>query len=166
MYFAYVWKTARRLGVRSTELDDVVQETFLTIHKLLDTYESRGTERAWLFSVLFRIVQRHRRSRGRWSALVEGGTDVDRFPSSSAHGPEKKAETSETVRVLKTILDNLEPEKRAVLILADLEDRPVHEIAEILGINRHTAASRLRAARAYLEAAMARHGAHDGWRYK
>src|SRR5690348_13917342 len=66
-HFAYVWQTARRLGVRPTDLDDIVQETFLTAHKLLDRYESRGSDRAWLFSILFGIVQRHRRSRWRWS---------------------------------------------------------------------------------------------------
>src|SRR3954469_7790899 len=60
-HFAYVWKSARRLGVQPADRDDVVQETFLTVHRLLDTYEAQGTEQGWLFAVLFRVVQRHRR---------------------------------------------------------------------------------------------------------
>jgi DNA-directed RNA polymerase specialized sigma24 family protein len=60
--FSYVWKTARRLGVNAGEVDDVVQETFLTVHRLLDTYEPLGSVQSWLFSLLFRVVQRHRRS--------------------------------------------------------------------------------------------------------
>jgi len=61
-HFAYVWKSARRLGVQPADLDDVVQETFLNVHRLLDTYEAKGTEHGWLFAVLFRVVQRHRRT--------------------------------------------------------------------------------------------------------
>ncbi len=165
--FAYVWKTARRLGVRPTDVDDVVQETFLTAHKLLDGYESRGSDRAWLFSILFGIVQRQRRSRWRWSALFDSGkTNLDEVAAPPSSGPETSAETNETARLLDQILEGLDPERRAVLILADIEDRQVNEIAEILSINRNTAASRLRAARAHVEAAIARHRACDGWRYK
>lgn len=164
-HFAYVWKSARRLGVGAAELDDVVQETFLSAHRLLDSYEARGSERSWLFSVLFRIVQRHRRSRGRWAAFAESGTDLDQIPG-TARAPDKSAETNQTVRILEGILDELDPEQRAVLVLAEIEEKPVNEIADILGINRNTAASRLRAARMHVEAAMARHRARDGWRHK
>ena len=165
-HFAYVWKSARRLGVAAAELDDVVQETFLTVHRLFDTYEARGSERSWLFSVLFRIVQRHRRSRGRWAAFAESGADLDEIPGPAAGAPDKSAETKQTVSILEAILDELDPERRAVLVLAEIEEKPVNEIADILGINRHTASSRLRAARMHVEEAMARHRARDGWRYK
>jgi RNA polymerase sigma-70 factor, ECF subfamily len=71
--FSYVWKTARRLGVNAGEVDDVVQETFLTVHRLLDTYEPLGSVQSWLFSLLFRVVQRHRRSLRRRTALTDDG---------------------------------------------------------------------------------------------
>jgi RNA polymerase sigma-70 factor, ECF subfamily len=167
-HFSYVWKSARRLGVRLAEVDDVVQETFLTVHRLLATYEHQGTERSWLFAVLFRVVQRHHRSNRRRTALTEdgGAVDVDALPGSSSSAPDKSAETKESMRTLEEILDTLEPERRAVLVLAELEEKPVAEIAEILSINVNTAASRLRLAREHVEAAIARHRARDGWRYR
>lgn len=165
-HFAYVWKSARRLGVSSVEVDDVVQETFLTVHRLLDSYAHQGSERAWLFSVLFRIVQRHHRSNRRRSVLTDEGANVDALAGSPACGPERTAETNETVRLLETILESFDPESRAILVLAEIEGRTMAEIAEILAINPNTIASRLRAARAHLEAAMTRHRARDGWRYK
>ncbi|MDF2692490.1 MAG: polymerase sigma factor RpoE [Labilithrix sp.] len=167
-HFAYVWKSARRLGVSQGEADDVVQETFLTVHRLLETYEHQGSERSWLFSVLFRIVQRHHRSNRRRTALTEDGTNVDleAVAGPSASAPDRSAETKETIRTLEEILDSLDPEKRAVLVLAEFEEKPIAEIAEIVGTNINTAASRLRLAREHVEAAMARHRARDGWRYK
>lgn len=165
-HFAYVWKSARRLGISSAEVDDVVQETFLTAHRLRDSYEETGAERSWLFSILFRVVQHHRRLHRRSTALTDAGIDLDALSGSSAPAPDRSAETRETVRILEGILDSLDPEKRAVLVLAEIEEKAVNEIAEILAINVNTAASRLRAAREHVEAAMARHRARDGWRYK
>jgi RNA polymerase sigma-70 factor (ECF subfamily) len=164
--FPYVWKTARRLGVSAADVDDVVQETFLTVHRLLDTYVATGSIQSWLFAVLFRVVQRHRRSQRRRTALTDDGLNVDAFAGSSARAPDKNAENLQTVRILEEILDTLDPDRRAVLVLADLEEKPTNEIAEILGINVNTASSRLRAAREHVEAGMARHRARDGWRLK
>ena len=92
--------------------------------------------------------------------------DVDEMPGSLERGPERAAETNETVRLLESILDSLDPEKRAALVLSDIEGRTALEIAHILGMNPNTVASRVRAAREYVEAAMTRHRARDGWRYK
>lgn len=165
-HFRYVWKSARRLGVRLAEADDVVQETFLTIHRLLPSYEDRGSERAWLFSVLFRIVQGHHRANRRKSELTDEGANVDTLAGSLECGPDRTAEANETARVLEAILDSLDPERRAALVLAEIEGRTMAEIGEILAINPNTVASRVRSARAHLEAAMARHRAQDSWRYK
>lgn len=165
-HFPYVWKTARRLGVNAGDVDDVVQETFLTAHRLLDAYEALGSQRSWLFSILFRVVQRHRRSQRRRTALTTDGLDVETIAGSSSRAPDRNAEHQEKVRVLEEILDTLDADRRAVLVLADLEEKPVVEIAEILGINVNTAASRLRTARELVEASMARHRARDGWRFK
>ncbi len=166
-HFNYVWKTARRLGVMPAELDDVVQETFLTAHRRGHSYEAQGSESSWLFGILYHIVLHHRRShRRRRAAFTEDGMNPDVLPGTYALAPDKSAETRQTVRILEEILDGLDPEKRSVLILAELEEKSSNEIAEILGINVNTATSRLRLAREAVEAAMARHRARDGWRYR
>ncbi len=95
--------------------------------------------------MLFRVVQRHRRTHSRRSALNDDATQVDALPASSARAPDKSAETGETVRLLEEILDALDPDQRAVLVLADIEEKTVAEVASILDINNNTAASRLRA---------------------
>jgi RNA polymerase sigma-70 factor (ECF subfamily) len=68
--------------------------------------------------------------------------------------------------MLEEILDELDPDRRAVLVLAELDEKPVREIAVILGINANTATTRLRAAREQVEAALSRRRARDGWRCK
>lgn len=164
--FEYVWETARRLGVRLEEADDVVQETFLVVHRLLATYEHRGTMRGWLFAIVYRVVQRHKRTLRRWFAGWDSKASVETVAQSSALGPDRAAEAEQEARVLEAIMEKLSPEQRAVLVLAELEERPLTEVAEILGINVYTARSRLRLARDHVESSLARLSARDRWRLK
>ena len=61
--------------------------------------------------------------------------------------------------LVQTFLDSLDDDKRAVFILAELEQLPAPAIAEAVGTNVNTVYSRLRAARALLEAAVERQAA-------
>ena len=164
--FEYIWTSARRLGIRPAELDDIVQETFVTAHRLFESYEARGKETEWLFSLLYRVVQRHRSSASRRSALTDDEANLEALPASPNRGPERELENQEAVRAVEEALDRLDPEKRAVLVLAEIEEKSLAEIAQILDINPNTVASRLRLARERVKAELARQSARDGWRYK
>jgi RNA polymerase sigma-70 factor (ECF subfamily) len=83
----------------------------------------------------------------RRNALTDGDAQLATPLASSANAPDRNAETGETVHLLEEILDALDPDQRAVLVLADIEDNTVAEVAQILGLNTNTAASRLRMAR-------------------
>jgi RNA polymerase sigma-70 factor (ECF subfamily) len=168
-HFEYVWQTARRLGVRDAAVDDVVQEAFLTIHKILPRYEPRNAIRGWLYAIVARTVLHHHRTHRRRTAPQEHDLDrdlLDQLPDSDAPGPEESAGENEHVQLVERLLDELDPEKRAVFILAAFEQQSLTEIAAILQINRNTAASRLRAAREQIQASLERHKARDGWRMK
>lgn len=165
-HWAYVWKSARRLGVPPEEVEDVVQETFLTLHRLLHQQEPHTSLSGLLFSILSRILQRQRRSTRRRLAVREEVALVHEAIEPTEPGPDKSAETAESLRILESIMDRLDPAKRVVLVLAELEGKTVVEIAEILGININTAATRLRRARELVEASLARYEARDQRRFK
>src|SRR6266536_4698079 len=61
-YAPFVWRAACRLGVAPAAADDVVQDTFLVVHRRLGEYEERSSMRAWLFAILVRVVRDHRRA--------------------------------------------------------------------------------------------------------
>jgi RNA polymerase sigma-70 factor (ECF subfamily) len=60
----------------------------------------------------------------------------------------------------------LDDDKRTVLVLADLEELAVPEIAEALGENLNTVYARLRGARKDFEQLAARARARDDWRLR
>jgi len=147
--FSFVWRTARRMAVREANVDDVVQDTFLVLHRKLDEYDGRTSMRGFLYGILVRVVADHRRRARRKDAPLrsvdEDERGVERFASGGA-GPADQVERGEALALLETLLSKLSPEHREVIVLSRLEEMNVPEIAECLGANVNTVYSRLRVA--------------------
>jgi RNA polymerase sigma-70 factor, ECF subfamily len=159
-HFAFVWRTARRLGVPESAADDVVQDTFVVLHRRLAEYDGETAMRRWLVGILTRVVADHRRRyRRKEAACVPHPEDSERALASNGPAPSEEAERAESLRLLDALLAEIDEDKREVLMLAQLEEMTVPEIAELLGDNVNTVYARLRAARRDFDAAYARHRA-------
>ena len=160
-YFDFVWRSLRRLGVLESAVDDALQDVFLVVHQRLADFEGRSSLKTWIFGICLRVTHDHlRRQRKRPEGIDswQGLADVD------APNPLEQAARREAVEFLYAQLSELDPEKRAVFILAELEGMSCAEIAAAVGANVNTVVSRLKAARARFEAAIRRHQARDRWR--
>src|SRR5688572_27133421 len=64
-YFAFVWRSARRLGVPESHLDDVVQDVFVTVYRRLPDFEGRSQLKTWIFGILRHTISDLRRGQRR-----------------------------------------------------------------------------------------------------
>ena len=153
----FVWRSARRLGVRDEAADDVVQRVFLVVHRRLPEFEGRSTLKTWLFSILLNAVRDHRRSLRRKSPHWQSEpTDPDALADTTVTGnPDVAFERAEASRIIDALLDTLDEEKRAVFVMAELEEMTAIEIGEATGLDPKNVYSRLRAARTDFERAAA-----------
>lgn len=163
-HFDLVWRTARRLGVPEAGVDDVVQDTFLVLHRRLAEYDGRASIKRWALGICVKVVADHRRRWRRKEAqcvphAADSGGDV--ALASLAPSPSAEVEQNEALRLVEALLAELDEEKREVLVLAQLEEMSVPEIAEVLGANVNTIYARLRAARKDFDDAYARHRARE-----
>lgn len=169
-HFDFVWRSARRLGVGDGAVDDVVQETFLVVHRRLADFEGRSTIKTWLFGILLRVVRDHRRHQRRKAPHTvqrEAPTDPETLQAHADQGPHERAAKTEAVQVLHGILDELADDKREVFILAELEEMVAPEIAEAIDVSVNTVYSRLRLAReAFNQALVRHHAAARDWRLR
>jgi RNA polymerase sigma-70 factor, ECF subfamily len=154
--FPSVWRTARRLGVVESAVDDVVQEVFVTVYRRLDQFEGRCALKTWVFGILMRVVNNYRRTRrrkgaGHATSSVVGDPDV---VVDAGADPLELASRSEAGRILHELLEKLDESKAAVFVLAEIEGMSVPEIAEATDTNVNTVYSRLRAARKEFERAL------------
>lgn len=157
-HLPYVFRAARALGVPPAALDDVVQEVFVVVYRRLDAVEDAAGLRSWLAGILLNVARHHRRTFGRKSPHARPGSkpaDPDGL-ASAAPDPYAAVVLGESARQLQRVLDSLDDDKREILVLVELEELPVSEAAEILGLKLNTGYSRLRAARHAFDEALAR----------
>jgi RNA polymerase sigma-70 factor (ECF subfamily) len=167
-HFPFVWRTARRLGVSPSSVDDVCQEVFVAVHRRLSEFEGRSSVKTWLFGILWKVVLMHRRSLARKSPAhrsQETPREASELPDQGP-SPQDLAVEAEATRLAHQLLGELDDDKRTVFVLSELEDMSATEIAEAVGANVNTVYARLRAARQAFAAAVKRHRAKDAWRMK
>jgi len=149
-YADFVWRNARRLGVPAASAEDVLQEVFIVVQRRRADYDGRAPMRSWIFGILVHVARRYRRTFQRKQApCLSLDYDVARETAADGPGtsPHEQAERSERVRLLETLLEQLDEDKRTLLVLSELEEWTLREIAEYLGSNTNTVHSRLRAAK-------------------
>jgi len=154
----FVFRNLRRLGIHESSIDDAVQDVFLVVHRRLGDFEARAQVTTWLFGIVLRVAQSYRRSAMRRRArLTEAPShEVEQVPATAAESPVDLLERREAATMLHQLLDELDDDKRAMLVCIELEQMTVPEAAESLGLNLNTAYGRLRAARAAFNEAVAR----------
>ena len=166
-HFDFVWRSLRRLGVAPTDLEDAAQDVFVVVHRRLSDVTKPESLRAWMLSIVIRVVRDHRRSLRRKDPGQRLGTpnvDLDQLPDPRGNNPCAAAEQADSVRLLYQMLGELDDAKREVFVLAELEEMTEIEISEALGENVNTVHSRLRAARKAFDQAVERQRNRDEWR--
>ncbi len=147
-HFAYVWRSLERLGVERRALEDVAQDVFVVAYRRLPAYDRALPFRPWLFGIAFNVVRERRRRlrrKPRPAVLDHEVRDDDRAFA-----------TVEAARTLHGMLARLSAEKRAVIILCDLDGQSAVDAAAALGLSVEAVYSRLRRARAELSRMAAR----------
>ncbi len=144
-HYDFIWRCAQRLGADPAELDDVVQETFLVALRRLDGFDIEGSAQpsTWLFGILRNVLRNHARGQLRRTRKREAFGEVHR----DACVDEAATEQILALELLDRFLHSLDPDRRAVFVLSELEGHDSRAIADALGINQNTARTRLRAAR-------------------
>jgi RNA polymerase sigma-70 factor, ECF subfamily len=151
--FAFVWRSLRHLGVSPPDLDDAAQDVFLVVHRKLDGYDGVSPIRAWLFAIAHLVAltySRRERRKGGLAALPGG-------LQSPAPSPHERTEGAEAAEFLGRFLDTLDDARRAVFVMADVEQLSAPEISVALSVRLNTVYSRLRAARVAFQRAVDDH---------
>jgi RNA polymerase sigma-70 factor (ECF subfamily) len=143
-----VARWAERLAGPDLDLEDIVHEVFLVVHRQRDRFRHDSSLATWLFGITDNVV-RHRRRKERWRRWLTGSADdTAGHLASPAPDPLHRAERDEAARTVYRLLDELPERDRQVLILFDLEELAADEVAALLKIKSANARLRLHRARA------------------
>ncbi len=144
----FLWLTLQRMGIRREDCPDVMQNVLVVVHKKLHTYDPSQPLRAWLYGICAKEASSHRRRAWVRREQPSGAHAISEdVAADAAHDPEAAASSREERVRLEAMLNELDPDKRAVLVMFEVEERSCDEIAEACGVPVGTVFSRLSHAR-------------------
>lgn len=146
----YIYRSFRRLGTPPSEVEDLTQDLFVALRRSWSKYDPTRPLRPYLFGFAFRIAAAHERKRVR--EVVSGMVQLDE----AGPGVEDELQSHQTRRLVLDALNRIPLPRRAVLVMHELDDVPVAEVASTLSIPLFTVYSRLRKARRELLSAIRR----------
>jgi RNA polymerase sigma-70 factor (ECF subfamily) len=132
MLFAFI----TRLGLSRQDAEDVLQEVFIKVYKNLYKYNGRWCFSTWIYSIALNTFKTEYKKKKRASAAVFDETYMSSLISDS---PEGIYESKELHAELVVLINSLEVEQRACLILKHVQGMSYNEIGDILGISADAA---------------------------
>ena len=146
-----VYNMAYRLTGNRTDAEDLTQEAYYRAFRSFEDYEGDRPFENWIFRIVTRLfldLLRSRRRRVKMvsydAPLVHAGDEGLYFETADARpNPEERLMEGAYSEDLQRVLSSLSPEQRTLVTLADVEDMPYKEIADLLGKPVGTIRSRL-----------------------
>ena len=123
---------ARRFSGDADDAEDIAQEVLLRLHRKVHTFEGRSVLSSWLYRLTWNAAHDRRVKQRRRSALLE------RYGDGEAAAPPADAapplDTDGVAELVRSFRFDLTPRQQEVFTMVDLEQRPVNDVAETLGI--------------------------------
>ncbi len=136
-----VARLAQRMLGRSADLEDILQEVFLQVHRSIRDFRHGARFSTWLYRVTVNVVLMHRRaakSRPVFGEAPESVVAVDVTPFA-----DEQLERQRRTHACQRLLDRLSEKTRVVFVLHELEGLAPGDIAQIVGAPVLTVRTRL-----------------------
>ena len=128
----FVARLLHRLGVPAREIDDVVQQVFVVVHKNGGYVQGPATPTSYLGAIAVRAASSARRRDG--AQRSRQARYSPESMASSGRDPVTLLEVRREMTQLQAALDEMDPDLRAVLVLTELEGESCASIAASQGI--------------------------------
>jgi RNA polymerase sigma-70 factor (ECF subfamily) len=132
---------------------DVVQESFIKVHRYLHNFEGNSSFYTWLYRIVSNLCIDHIRKNRRHRELefddglrhdgAEEGEGAAFVPPSSLGDPAGLLQRREILEAVQDGLQHLSDKHRAVIIMRELQGMSYEEMAREMGCSKGTIMSRL-----------------------
>lgn len=142
---------SRFSSVDDRDLDDLVQATFVAVHRSAARFEGSSAVRTWIFGIAVNLVGKHVRGEVQGRTMR---TKVEELPVAEPIRPDVEAENRQALARIDAALATLPHDLKAVFTLCVIEGASGKDAARALGIREGTLWRRLHEARTALRRAV------------
>lgn len=164
-YQRRVYRLAYGMLNHGDDAMDVVQETFIRVHRYLDSFRGTSSFQTWVYRIATNLSIDCLRRGGR-RPTVEYADEL-KHEDEEAHGecslsaqverPDNALDREELHAAMREAIAGLSDKHREVILLREVEGLSYEEIAKTLRINKGTVMSRLHHARLQLQKKLQRY---------
>lgn len=133
------------MGANDPEIEDILQEVFLSAYQKLPQFEFRSSLDTWLTQICIHRCYRHFRQRGKVAAQAQEDLEglLEGRAVEAAQEAERALEKKDKLRVLERALERIGEPCRKILDLRVKQGASYIEVSRSMGIPMGTVMSRL-----------------------
>jgi RNA polymerase sigma-70 factor (ECF subfamily) len=159
----FVFRNLRRAGLDTATAQDGAQQVFMIVARKLGTIAA-GKERAFLYATAMNVAADLKRRASRRAETTLSDEQIDEFASGPSSSPDYALDKQRARELLDEVFSAMPEQLRDVLMLSELEEMSVSEVASCLNIPAGTVASRLARARQVFDECLTRIQARRAFR--
>jgi RNA polymerase sigma-70 factor (ECF subfamily) len=147
-YAGMVYRLALRMTGRVEDAEEVTQDVFLSVHRHLRNFAGNSSLKTWVYRIAVNSSLNALKKAGRKRpevALEEGFDHQD-----ARHDVQEAIEKEAKEHQINELLEHLNADQKACLLLRAQEGLSYEEIARTLNVNVNTVRTRLKRAREIL----------------
>lgn len=143
---SFVYNVAFKISRNYADAEEVTQDVFMKVYQGLKNFHFRSSFKTWVYRITVNTaINRYHKSMREEKERVDFDTVIDTVPASESAA--EGAMQSDNEAMLNKLLEGLNPEYKACLLLREIEGLSYKEIAVSLRIPVNTVRSRIKRAR-------------------
>lgn len=156
-----LYALARRLCGNETDAQDMMQEVFLQAARRWETFRGESNPATWIYSIAAHSCGQRKRRRFASDRRMPAFSQVAPWTETTVSraavgGPVSNAEKKESERALHTAILQLPHAFRVPLVMKEMLELPIAEVAQALNLKEETVKTRVHRARLMLRKALTR----------
>jgi RNA polymerase sigma-70 factor (ECF subfamily) len=142
----FVYNVALRVTRNSADAEEVTQDVFFKIYRNLKRFEFRSAFRTWVYRITMNTaINQYRKSKRETGDRVDYESVVGAM--ASEHSTVEELIEKDNENRVNGLLEKLNPQQKACLVLRELQGLSYREIAATLKVPLNTVRTRLKRAR-------------------
>ncbi len=150
---AFITNVVGRIIENHEDTKDVVQEVFIKIFNVLGSFRHQSSLRTWMYRIAVNHALTVVKQRSKERNMHTQWDDNDAFDSPVYPAEEGLDEHKEKEKMVQALLNVLNPDQRACIVLRSIEGLSYQQISDTLNIPLNTVRTRIKRARLAMMAA-------------
>ena len=147
-YNELLYRTVRSYIDRPSDIDDVMQDTYIKAFQKLYQFKNESLFSTWLIRIGINEALQRKRKFKRYQMLdISNEKGIVQLADRSIMNPERKTMYAESVHIIEKAIDLLPEKYKIVYMLREVQDLEISEISDSLGLSNSNVKVRLHRAR-------------------